>query len=87
MAASLLNALGLTELIAHSGDEYERTAIELATNPARLAAIRDKLARNRASTALFNTQAFTRDIEAVYTAMHARFQAGLPPDHIQIPES
>jgi protein O-GlcNAc transferase len=87
VAASLLNAVDLNELITHSGDEYERTAIDLATDPARLALIKDKLARNRVSTPLFNTQAFTRDIEAVYTAMHARIQAGLPPDHIQIQES
>jgi predicted O-linked N-acetylglucosamine transferase (SPINDLY family)/predicted TPR repeat methyltransferase len=86
VAASLLNAVGLTELIAHSQEDYERTAIDLATNPARLALIKDKLARNRMSTPLFNTPAFTRDIEAAYTAMHARLQAGLPPDHIQIPE-
>jgi protein O-GlcNAc transferase len=84
VAASLLNALGLTELVTHSQGAYETAAIELATNPARLALIKDKLARNRLSAPLFNTRTFTRNIEAVYAAMHARFQAGLPPDHIQI---
>ncbi len=84
VAASLLNALGLTELVTHSPDEYERTAIDLATNPARLALIKDKLARNRLGAPLFNTKTFTRHIEAAYAAMHARFQAGLPPDHIHI---
>jgi protein O-GlcNAc transferase len=86
VAASLLNALGLTELITHSQGEYEKTAIDLATNPARLALIKDKLARNRMSAPLFNTKAFTRNIEAVYTAMHQRYQAGLAPDHILVPD-
>jgi protein O-GlcNAc transferase len=81
-----LNALGLTELITHSQGEYEKTAIDLATDPARLALIKDKLARNRMSAPLFNTKAFTRNIEAVYTAMYQRYQAGLAPDHILVPD-
>jgi predicted O-linked N-acetylglucosamine transferase (SPINDLY family) len=85
VAASLLNALDLTELITHSQDEYEKTAIDLATNAARLALIRDKLDRNRLSAPLFNTNGFTRDIEAAYTAMHERHRAGLAPDHILVP--
>jgi protein O-GlcNAc transferase len=44
-----LNALGLPELITHSQAEYEKDAIDLATNPARLALIKDTLARNRLS--------------------------------------
>ena len=86
VAASLLNAIGLTELITYSQDEYERTAIDLATNRAKLATIKHKLVENRLNTPLFDTRAYARDLEAVYMAMHARFQAGLPPDHIQAPE-
>jgi hypothetical protein len=33
---------------------------------------------------LFNTQAYTRHLEAAYSAMIERYQAGLPPEHIQI---
>jgi len=84
VAASLLNALDLAELMTHSQDEYEEAAIGLATNPARLALIKDKLARNRLSAPLFNTKAFTRNLEAAYTAMHERHQAGLAPDHIRV---
>jgi protein O-GlcNAc transferase len=84
VAASLLNALGLTELVTHSQGAYETAAIDLATDPARLALIKDKLARSRLSAPLFNTRAFTRNIEAIYAAMHARFQAGFPPDHIRV---
>ena len=59
-------------------------AIELATNPEKLAAIKRKLADNRLTTPLFDTELFTRHIEAAYTAMYERYQAGLSPDHIHV---
>lgn len=85
VAASLLNAIGLPELITSTPQAYEDLAIELATNPEKLAAIKDKLANNRLTTPLFDTQRFTRHIEAAYTAMYEQFQANLPPDHIDVP--
>jgi predicted O-linked N-acetylglucosamine transferase (SPINDLY family) len=84
VAASLLNAIGLPELIMSTPQAYEDLAIELATNAGKLAAIKDKLANNRLTTPLFDTQLFTRHIEAAYTAMYERYQANLPPDHIYI---
>ncbi len=85
VAASLLNAVGLPELATQNKEDYEKTALELATDPAKLAAIRDKLAQNRLSTPLFDTESFTRNIESAYEAMHKRHLAGLPPDHISVP--
>lgn len=85
VAASLLNVVGLPELITRTAGEYEKTALELANDPATLALIRDKLAQNRLSTSLFDTDLFTRHIESAYEAMHQRHQAGLPPDHIDVP--
>jgi protein O-GlcNAc transferase len=84
VAASLLHAVGLPELVTTTLEEYERLAIELATDKAKLAAISAKLANNRLTTPLFDTRLFTRHLEAAYTAMHARHQAGLAPDHIVI---
>jgi len=84
VAASLLNAIGLPELITSTTQEYETLAIELATNPEKLAAIKHKLASNRLTTPLFDTQKFTRHIEAAYTMMYERYQADLPPDHIYV---
>jgi protein O-GlcNAc transferase len=84
VAASLLNAIGLRELIAQTAEEYEKRAIELAEDPAKLAAIKSKLAQNRLSTPLFDTETFTRHIESAYEAMYRRYQAGLPPDHIHV---
>jgi predicted O-linked N-acetylglucosamine transferase (SPINDLY family) len=82
VAASLLNAIGLPELITTTPQAYETLAIELASNPEKLAAIKHKLADNRLTTPLFDTQLFTKHIEGAYTAMYERYQAGLAPDHI-----
>jgi predicted O-linked N-acetylglucosamine transferase (SPINDLY family) len=84
VGASLLNAIELPELVTATPDAYEQLAIELAKNPARLAALKAKLARNRLATPLFDTARFTRNIEAAYTAMMERHRAGLSPDHIQL---
>jgi protein O-GlcNAc transferase len=84
VAASLLYAIGLPELITTTMADYEYTAIDLATDPNRLAAIRAKLAANRLTAPLFDTRRFTQNIEAAYAAMHARHRAGLAPDLIAI---
>jgi len=84
VAASLLTAIGLPELIASTQQRYEELAIELALDPQRLAQIRGKLRDNRLSSPLFDTPRFARNLEAAYTAIHARYEAGLPPDHINL---
>ena len=84
VAASLLKAMELPELITASQDEYETTAIELATYPEKLHAIKEKIERNRLTTALFDTPRFTKHIESAFTQMYERYQADLPPDHLHI---
>jgi len=84
MAASLLNAIDMPELITHTQQDYEALAIELATNPDRLKAIRQKLERQRLTTPLFDTELFTRHIEEAYTKMFERYQADLAPAHIYV---
>src|SRR5262249_32316779 len=84
VAASLLEAVGLPELITISAESYEALAIELANNPAKLSALKQKLNDNRSMAPLFNTKRFTRHLEAAYAAMHQRHQRGLPPDHIVV---
>ena len=85
VAASLLNAIGLPELITTTPEAYEEMAIDLATHPEKIAIIKTKLAENRLTTPLFDTGRFTRHIEAAYTAMYERHQADLAPDHIVVP--
>ena len=84
VAASLVKAVGLSELVTRSPAEYKSLAIELANNPAKLAEIRQKLKINRLAMPLFDTQLFTRHLEDAYRAMYRRYQAGLAPDHIAV---
>jgi protein O-GlcNAc transferase len=87
VAASLLTAIRLPELIAATPEQFESMAIELARRPEALAAIKAKLAQHRSTQPLFDTKSYTRHIESAYAMMVERHQKGLPPDHIQIPQS
>jgi predicted O-linked N-acetylglucosamine transferase (SPINDLY family) len=84
VAASLLSAIELPELITVSLAEYEALAIELASHPEKIAAIKTKLAENRLTTALFDTGRFTKNIETAYRQMYQNHRAGLAPEHIFI---
>lgn len=84
VAASLMFAVGLPELVAMSQMEYEAMAIELATNPGKLTLLRGRLAENRLSTALFDTTLHVKKIELAYVSMYERYQANLQPDNIFI---
>ena len=69
VAGSVLLAMGLPELVTDSVEAYEALALRLATEPALLADVKARIARNRHSAALFDTDAFTRNLEAIYIAM------------------
>jgi predicted O-linked N-acetylglucosamine transferase (SPINDLY family) len=84
VAASLLKAIELPELITRTQSEYEATAIELANNPKLYKTVKSKLERNRLQTRLFDTQSFTKNIENAFIKMYQRYQADLPPDNIYI---
>jgi predicted O-linked N-acetylglucosamine transferase (SPINDLY family) len=84
VAASLLNSIGLPELITNTQEEYEALAIDLALNPNKLTNIKNKLANNRFTTPLFDTPLFTQNLEAAYSEMYERYQTDLEPDHIVI---
>jgi predicted O-linked N-acetylglucosamine transferase (SPINDLY family) len=75
VAASLLKAAGLPELIADSLSAYEQLALRLANDPAALGDIRTKLARNRTANAAFDTARFTRNLEAALLSMYERTRA------------
>ncbi len=84
VAASLLDAIGLPELITTTEGDYESLAIALASDAGRLAQLKEKLQRNRLSTALFNTPLFVEHLEAAYTIMVERHEAGLPTAPIRV---
>jgi predicted O-linked N-acetylglucosamine transferase (SPINDLY family) len=80
VAASLVRTAGLPELIADSPSQYEEKAVELAADPVRLGELRRKLALRE--TPLFDTEHYTRNIEATYEAIYERHHSGSPPAHI-----
>jgi protein O-GlcNAc transferase len=69
VAASLLTAIGLPELVTPSAGAYEALALALARDPARLADIKAQVAQNRLSSPLFDTDGFRKAIEAAYQGM------------------
>jgi predicted O-linked N-acetylglucosamine transferase (SPINDLY family) len=82
VAASLLSALDLPELITSSISEYESVAIDLAKNPNKLNAVRKKLELNKHSKPLFNTSLFAKHLEDAYIQMYERLLNGEAPSHI-----
>jgi predicted O-linked N-acetylglucosamine transferase (SPINDLY family) len=84
VAASLLAALDMPELVTESLAEYEALALKLAREPQTLKALRKKLQRNRATAPLFDTQATTRALEAAYTRMWALHEAGASPQSFTV---
>lgn len=84
VAASLLRAVGLPELIADNLTDYEALALKLATTPAMLNELKAKLARNRATHPLFDADRFRRQIESAYITMYERYQRGDPPQGFSV---
>lgn len=82
VAPSLLRACGLSQLVTHSLSEYEDLAKSLAADRERLKQIRDTLARNRATSSLFDTVQYARNLEAAYEAVYDRYLSGGPPGHV-----
>ena len=82
MGASILNAIGLPELVGKSQQEYESIAIDLGKNPNKLHEIKEKLNKNRLTTSLFNAELFTRNLEFACEHVYARYLNGLPPENI-----
>jgi predicted O-linked N-acetylglucosamine transferase (SPINDLY family) len=87
VAASLLRAIGLPELITATETEYEELAVGLAHDGERLQALCGNLEQNRLSSPLFDSIAYTRHLESAYIAIVERQEAGLPPEHIHIVKS
>jgi predicted O-linked N-acetylglucosamine transferase (SPINDLY family) len=78
VAASLLQAAGLPELVTESLEAYEALALRLARDEDGLATIKSRLAQTRDTMALFDAARFTRHLEAAYVTMHERRLRGQP---------
>jgi len=86
VAASLLNTIGLPELIASNSEQYEALAIDLASNPDKLSALKASLMAQQTASPLFDTKDFTKNLEAAYLKMYERYQANLQPEHLILPD-
>jgi predicted O-linked N-acetylglucosamine transferase (SPINDLY family) len=84
VAASLLTAIGLPELITTTAEQFEDLAVRLATHPQLCADIKAKLRRNRANAPLFDTKSYAVHLEAAYASIVERYHHGLAPDHIYV---
>jgi hypothetical protein len=82
VAASLLSAVGLPQLVTSSLGEYEELAVCLAADPGRLGQLRTTLARNRSTSSLFDTAGYVKNLETAYETIYDRYLAGAPPSHI-----
>jgi protein O-GlcNAc transferase len=85
VAASLLRAVGLPKLVARNLDEYQALALELATDPVRLRSYREHLTRDPLRLPLFDTARTTRQIEAAYGGMMARWAKDSAPESFEVP--
>ena len=86
VGASLLQAVGLPELVTHSLQQYEALALRLATEPQLLAGLRQRLQQQLPTAPLYDTPRYTRHLEAAYLHMVQRARAGLPPAAFAVPE-
>ena len=84
VAASLLNAVNLPEMITTSKDHYESLAIKLATDPEEFRSIKDKLVNNLPTAPLYDTKLFTKHLESSYIKMHDQYYKGMSPKDIYL---
>ena len=84
VAASLLNAIDLPELITYNAQEYEKKATQLAADPQVLNRLKKQLSVNKTTSSLFNIGQFKGHFEAALSKMYAIYQSGEELDHIVI---
>ncbi len=84
VAASLLNAVNLPQLIVDNLGEYEQLAVHLATHPEELQQLKDYLNENRRQLPLFDTPQTVRNLELGYQMVWERYQSAQPPGAMQV---
>ena len=85
VGAGLLDAVGLSDLITDDLNAYQALALALAQDAVRLQALKDRLAANRASAALFDTDRYRRHIEAAFATMMDFARKGQAPRAFAVP--
>lgn len=83
---SVLNAIGMPELVTYSLPEYEKLAFDLATNPDAIVAAREKLRQKIKTSPLFDAERFASHLEWAYEEMWQRFERGEAAGRMVVPE-
>jgi predicted O-linked N-acetylglucosamine transferase (SPINDLY family) len=84
VAASLMQAIGLSELVAKNLEDYEALALQLASDPARLSEVRERLDRHRLTAPLFDSARYVAHLEHAYTMMYERHLSGMPAEDLHV---
>ena len=84
VAGSLLNAIGLPELVTTTEQDYEELVLQLATNPTKLTKVKETLAANRLTQPLFNTELYTKHLENGYQQAYQYYFDNKPPQTITV---
>jgi len=87
VAASLLHAGGLNELVVASPEEYEELAVSLAMDMDRLWGLRKRLEDARMHAPLFDTQRWVQDLELGLQLAWSRYEQGLAPGEVDVPDT
>lgn len=86
LAASLLHAMEIPELICKNMLEYEEKAVYYASNPVALTALKQKVGNKRDTAPLFDIPRTVRALERGYKLAWQRYLKGLTPDAIIVPD-
>lgn len=81
---SLLNSLGMKDLITYNLKDYEDMAANLAKNPEKLKKIKDRLCFALKNSNTFNTKHYTENLEKAYIKIYDQFKKNLPPENVYI---
>jgi predicted O-linked N-acetylglucosamine transferase (SPINDLY family) len=84
VAASVLQAAGLPDMVVHDLDQYEALALRLATTPTLLNAVRERLRTNHDTCALFDSDRYRRNLERAYTTMWEIAERREPPRSFRV---
>lgn len=79
VAGSILTAAGLPDLVTTSASKYHDVALRIATDPAYLSDIRDRIEEAHLNSPLFDTKGYTRNFEALLERAFENYQAGNAP--------
>ena len=84
MSASILNAVGLNELVLEDEDSYLKVALELGKSRKLVEEVKERLEANRFEKSLFDTQRFVKHLEKAYSKMWECHRNGKKPELIQV---